>query len=158
MLAKKVRAISSPAKFIHAKAELDAVVQFEWVGDQPGPEAWGDINFILAETLGAQYEAKNIVRLAFRGIPETEQEYSVTADVLAKNPVQLNPVRDTLKKRKPSSSLSSNQVPFVIDIDSLKDEYPGLDDRDKKMLNSFNQLPLQRRIHFWQEFIASYFK
>ncbi|HEY4739235.1 MAG TPA: hypothetical protein VIH76_01425 [Candidatus Acidoferrales bacterium] len=157
MFPKTLRVTSNAARFIRAKSNLDTVVQFEWEDGQPGLDTWGNVNFILAETLRAQYEVKNIVRLEFRGIPDTAGECSITAEILAKNPVRLNPVRKILKARKPATRQSAKEtVPFV--IDDLLDRFPGLDERDKKMLSAFNTLPLPRRIYFWQKFIAPYFQ
>lgn len=123
----------------------------------PWDTAWSNINLFLAETLRHQYDVKHIVRLECRGVPDTEDEYDITAEVLVKEPVRLHAIRKTLKGCKPKVQKSDQGTPKVIKFDPL-DRYSGLTEEDKSLLITFNLLPLQRRIRFWQKYLAPHFK
>ncbi len=145
------------ARYIDGKTGHDSVVQFEWYDGLPWGAAWSNMNLFLAESLREQYDVKNIVRLECRAIPDTEDEYSMTANVLARDPVRLHPVRKTLKGAKRWQRSSSKKQTILFDISVAEKNY-GLDAEGKRMVDAFNALPLQRRIVFWQKFIAPYFR
>jgi hypothetical protein len=149
--------LGNKARYVDGKPGHDSVVQFEWYDGLPWGPAWSNINLFLAESLREHYDVKNIVRLECRAIPDTEDEYSMTANVLANDPVRLHPVRGTFKgAKRPQRSSSTNQiVPFEV---SRADSNYGLDAEAMKIIDAFNELPLQRRIVFWQKFIAPYFR
>jgi hypothetical protein len=154
---RRLKASSGVARFTDAKSGLDAMVRFECMDGPPWPEAWSNINFLLSETLRSQFEPKNIVKLECRAIPETEAEYSLTASVLTKASARLHHVRQEPKGRKPNSD-NRKKEPVVVNVEEFRVDNTGLDEQDRRLLSSFNNLSLKERINFWKKYIAPYFR
>jgi hypothetical protein len=70
--------------------------------------------------------------------------------------VRFYPVRFKLKgeKRVSKKKLRVGEVISFVPT-SLQDE---LNEQDRKLISTFNKLPLQRRIYLWQRFIAPFFR
>jgi hypothetical protein len=153
MLPRRLKASSESARFTDAKSGLDAMVKFECLDGPPWVDAWSNINFLLSETLRSQFEPENIVQLECRAIPDTEAEYSITANVLTKSSVRLHHVRKERKGRKPVSD-KHNKGTVVFTVEEVWDE----NSQDGRLLSAFNKLDLKERINFWKEYIAPHFR
>ena len=65
------------------------------------------MQFILAETLRDKFDPRKIVKLEFRGIPDTEEEYDIRCEILCRAPVRLFQPRfsfKSVKTKKPQPS------------------------------------------------------
>ena len=125
-------------------------VRFEWE-DGAGclPYWWSNTQFLLAEALRRKYSQARINRVTFRAEADTEDEYNVTVDVLIPGTVKLYPIRKELRKDgNPERERGGKAIPLEMSL------YDNLDETDKKSLDQFCALPLDRRIAFWQEHIA----
>jgi hypothetical protein len=145
------------ARYVDGKDGHDSIVQFEYVDGPPWGSAWSNVNLFLAESLREQYDVKRIVRLECLALVDTEAEYSITANVLVKDPVRLYPVRKTLKGTKRSQRSPSKSQAVHFDISIAEKNY-GLDAEGIKLIEEFNELPLQRRIILWHKLMAPYFR
>lgn len=157
MLPRRLKASSRAARFTDAESGLDAMVKFECMDGLPWPEAWSNINFLLSETLRSHFEPKNIVKLECRAIPETEEEYSITASVLTQPSARLHHVRQEPKGRKPNSDKLKKET-VVVNVEEFRLDNTGLDAQDKGLLSCFNKMNLQERINFWKKYIAPHFR
>ena len=153
---KQIRAGSTAVQFRGA-LHLDASVRFVWTGQIPGLDQWSDANFLLAEVLRDKFDINNVVRLGFRAIPDSEDEYEIEAEVVLKGPVRLHHVRSPHKTRgsrrqaqDPRTKRDIQPVLFTTDPFGVA----GLSDEDKSLRTRFNKLPLQSRLRVWQRHIA----
>lgn len=135
-------------------ADQDTLLANEWIGGPPSACEWSNGQFLLAETLRDKFDSRKIVKLSFRGIPDTEEEYDVHCHVLCKAPVRPQPVRHVLKGLKEKKR---KKLPQMIKFE-MGDANLGLSDEDRALRRQFNDLPLSRRIHLWQKYLASHFK
>ena len=130
----------------------------QWDGElSPRSADWNNVNFLLAEALRDKYDPVNIIHLEFRAIPETEHEYRINVEVIVPPPVQFHPIRTTLKKKRRTvdSTKVTKEGRFVI---KAIDPFDGLTEDDRSFRESFNRLPLERRIRFWQKHVSPFFK
>ena len=159
MSPERIRLHSTRARFHgwrqHGAVDHDTLVTVEWIGGPPSGTEWSDVQFILAETLRNKFDPRKIVKLEFRGIPDTENEYDIRCEILCRAPVRLFQPRfsfKSMKTKKPQPS--TGVVKFTVSSATG----PDLPELDAALRAKFNRLPLPRRIHLWQKYIASHFK
>jgi len=111
---------------------------------------------MLAETLREKFDPRKIVKLEFRAIPDTEDEYDIRCETLSKTPVRLHAVRHALKGVK-HKQMKKGPSSEVIEF-KIEDTRPGLPEGDEALRKQFNSLPLSRRIYLWQKYLAPHFK
>lgn len=153
---KQIRAGKTAVQFRGA-LHLDTSVRFVWTGGTPGLDQWSDANFLLAEVLRDKFDINNVVRLGFRAIPDTEEEYEIEAEVVLKRPVRLHHVRSPReshgsRKQAQDPRTTGDIQPVLFTTDPFG--VAGLSDEDESLRTRFNKLPLQSRLRLWQRYIA----
>jgi hypothetical protein len=166
---RRVRESSSPARYFGWKAERaeplhDTLERLQWVGGPPSGREWSNANFLLAETLRDKYDSANLVRLEFRGLPNTDSDYDIQADVAVRGPVHFHRIRTPREKPRPRKKTPRSQGSSQAAEQETPDfsvEPPGgyrLAGIERDLLVRFNRLPLKRRIKFWQKTVTPLFK
>ena len=137
--------------------DCDALVRLVWEGGPPSEKEWNDANFFLAETLRDHYDPRNIIRMEFRALPNTEDEYEVTVEAVTSSRTRLHGVRRPKQKKPtlPRQHTSEKPEPVRFCLDPIGYDLPS---DDKEILVRFNRMPLDKRIRFWQKHVAPFCK
>ena len=160
MSPRQIRSSNMPARFQgwsdgSEEFDHDTLVTLEWIGGPPSGTEWSNVNFILAETLREKFDSRKIVKLQFRAIPDTEDEYDIRCEILSKAPVRLHAVRHALKGVKQKKKGPSSEV-IKFKVENVNG--PSLSEGDEAVRKQFKSLPLSRRIYLWQRYLAPHFK
>lgn len=125
---------------------------------------WNNANFMLAEALREKYRPENFVRFEFRAIPETEEAYSMEAEVFVEGPFRIYPIRLTPKRRKslggtvrtPPAMAKDGVLEF--EVATVPGRYAGLNEAGRNLVDKIRRLPMNDRLVFWQKHIARFFR
>lgn len=136
-----------------------SLVRLHWT-DELSPRAadWNNTNFILSESLRASYDPKNIARLEFRALPETEHAYDIEAEILVAPSVRLNTIRTTPKKKPRPPGIAKRTKGGGLVFQCVLDPANRLSESDRLLRNTFNGLSLEKRIGVWHRHIAEFFR
>ena len=153
------RLVGGTTRFLTRTEELrapthDTSIRIAW-GDEGKDEGkWNDVNFFLAETLRSKYRPKDIVRLEFRAIPDTEADYAIEVEAVVHRPVRIYPVRVPVGGRAVARLASASSKPAPVEFVPGPVSGYDLSDRDLDLVVRFNRLPLRSRIRFFQKHVA----
>jgi hypothetical protein len=136
--------------------ESRSILRLVWRGSLICFAEWSNLNLYMHQLLGRDYEARDLIRLSFRAIPETEDEYSVEAEIAVPTGVALprvKPVHQKLARRvsairkqtTKSAPLSFEPVPIASHLTS----------EDQEILARFAALSTVERLRFWQDNVAN---
>lgn len=128
-------------------------VRLQFDGIIPDEAGWNDVNFLLSELLRDEFNPKNIGRLQFRGQPDMDEANDrVEVEVFTNGTARLHRIRTTPNRLK-AATKPSEVVQF-----GVAEPFADLNKEDRELLARFNRLSLQRRIYFWQKYIARHFR
>jgi hypothetical protein len=134
----------------------ETLLILEWIGGPPSAREWSNAHFLLGEALRGKFDSRKMIKLEFRGVPDTEDEYDIRCEILCDAPIRISPVRHALrgvkegKKKMPASE--------VIKFEVSDPWNSGLSAHDEMLRKKFNSLPLLRRLRFWHKHIAPHFR
>jgi hypothetical protein len=136
--------------------ESRSILRLAWTGSLICFAEWSNLNFYLHQLLGPDYDAKDLVRLSFRAIPETEDEYSVEAEIALRPGV--SPLRAKLVHAKRVRRSSASRKPATRDTPlsfqpTLIAPHRTLEEQE--ILKRIAALSTAKRLRFWQDNLAS---
>src|SRR5882762_5720760 len=132
--------------------ESRSILRLVWTGSLVCFAEWSNLNFYLHQLLGPDYDAKALVRLSFRAIPETEDEYSVEAEIALPQGVSLLRIKRVHEKRARQSSAprkrSTTNVPPSFDVTPIGSHRTP---EEQEIFERFAALSTAQRLRFWQD-------
>jgi hypothetical protein len=110
---------------------------------------WSNLNFHANELLENGYSPENLVKLTFRAIPATEDEYAIEAEITS-------PRARTARRDRVQSS-QKNQRRRELNSKKMKNlgfsglSTEGISSEDLEVLSLFDSLSVADRLKFWLE-------
>lgn len=128
------------------------ILRIAWTGSICQAE-WNNLNLFLRQHLRTDYDLKDLIKLTFRAIPETEDEYEIEADLA--QPLASVPLTTGSKKSRKLSQRSQHpkrrtkKTGLTFSIPTA-----GFSAEDLEALDIFDSLDTEGRLGFWSECLA----
>jgi hypothetical protein len=116
---------------------------------------WNNLNLSLRQHLKADYDPRDLTKLTFRAIPETEDEYDIEAELAL--PLGSVPTSTVTKKSRqlpqPSEHLKKSTGKCGLTF-TLEPPTAGFSAEDVEALAMFDSLDTEGRLAFWSECLS----
>lgn len=132
--------------------ESRSILRLVWTGSLVCFAEWSNLNFYLHQLLGPDYDAKDLVRLSFRAIPDTEDEYSVEAEIALPPGVSLLRAKLVHKKRTGRKSATRERSTINAPLSfEFTPRTPQRTPEEQELVARFAALSTVKRLRFWQD-------
>src|SRR5689334_73988 len=130
--------------------ESRSILRLVWTGSLVCFAEWSNLNSYLHQLFGPDYDAKDLVRLSFRALPETEDEYSVEAEIALPPSVTIPRVKLVHQKRVGRSSATRKRAVANAPLSYTPTPIPPhRTPEEQEILERFAALSTAKRLRFW---------